>query len=93
MKWRLGGILEARIAKGLRAEVVVRADLARVVAEQVDIVAIVRFIGRATQHLLGAHRLTGLQRQIPPVAPGTNLAKHQHLLSPQAWSTLIALPW
>ena len=45
MKRRLGRIFKTRIAKRLHTEVVLAANLARVVAEQIDIVTVVRFIG------------------------------------------------
>ena len=47
---RLGAVLETRIAERLRAEAVDRADFARVVAEQIDVVAVIRFVGGAGEH-------------------------------------------
>ena len=47
---RLGAVLKPRIAERLRAEAVQRADLAGVVAEQVDVVAVIGFIGGAGEH-------------------------------------------
>src|SRR5690606_31374901 len=88
----LGGVFETRIAKGLWSEVVLPTTLAGVVAEQVDVVAIVRLIGRTAQNLQGTHRLARLQGQITPEAPGADLAKHQHLLGSQTCSTIIRLP-
>ncbi|MNP66900.1 hypothetical protein D3C76_1626620 [compost metagenome] len=50
MERRLGAVLKPRVTEGLRAEAVQRADVAGVVAEQVDVVAVIRLIGGAGQH-------------------------------------------
>ncbi|MNS92230.1 hypothetical protein D3C72_1263590 [compost metagenome] len=50
MKRRLRAVLETRIAERLRAEAVERADVARVVAEQIDVVAVIRLISSAGEH-------------------------------------------
>ncbi|MCY1532030.1 hypothetical protein D9M68_672750 [compost metagenome] len=79
MERRLGRILEARIAKGLPAEVVARAHFARIVAEQVDVVAVVRLVGGAGHHRQGRQPVARPHLVEAPFAPQAELAKHQHL--------------
>ena len=89
---RLRGILEARIAKRLRAEVVALPGIPRIVAEQVDVMAVVRLVRRAGQHLQRLHPLAVAQRQVAPVRPGTDLVEHQHVLALEQRPAAAILP-
>ena len=93
MKRRLGGILEARIAERLRTEVVALADGAGVVAEQVDVVTVVRLVRGAGYHLQGRNLLACLQAEVAPVGPGADLVEHQHILAAQQRAAAGILPW
>ena len=91
MERRLGGILEARITERLRAEIVALAGRARIVAEQVDIVAVVGLVGGADQHLQCAHPFAVAQRQVAPVGPGADLVEHQHVFAAQQRTAAVIL--
>ena len=61
MKRRLGAVLEARVAKRLHTEAIECADRPWVIAEQVDIVAVVRLVRGGCQHGQRRDRLPRLQ--------------------------------
>ncbi len=83
----LGAVLEARVAERLRAETVQPADLARVVAEQIDVVAIIRFVGGAGQHRQGRQLFCGHHVDEALAIPGREGLFNHHLVSLQVLAT------
>ncbi|CRW98334.1 hypothetical protein PAERUG_P6_East_of_England_6_IMP_1_03_09_02791 [Pseudomonas aeruginosa] len=89
---RLGAELEARVAEWLGAEAVALAGFAGVVAEQVDVVAVVRFVGGGGQHCQGRDSLAGLQADETPGGPRREVLEHQHLLWLEVRALRLVLP-
>ncbi|MNZ73639.1 hypothetical protein D3C78_920580 [compost metagenome] len=67
---RLGAVLETRIAKRLRAEAVQCGHVTWIVAEQVDVVAVVRLVGGAGEHRHGRYLFPGRQADETLLVPG-----------------------